>query len=147
MENQLIDTPKTKTITLLSYALVACCIVSCCARADYNLLVGFFILLIRGYKLLDKVKILTKIGIHLLALSLIFDLFWIYRYTSLWTHGDETSEMWRSLCFIHNLAYFLGVIEFLLKVPIGLFLYQQYIAGVGGQTKELLNFRYAPAKN
>ena len=146
MESNLVN-KKTDNKTLLTFALIACSMLSCCSRADYNILIGFFILLIRGYNSEENAKKLTKIGIQLLCITLIFDLIWFFRYTGIWQHGEETSELWKSLSSIHNLAYFLGIIEFLLKLPIGFLIYKQYINALGGQNKDLLNIKYSQAKN
>ena len=138
----------TKLITLFTYALIASSMLSCCSRADYNILIGFFILLRRGYTSNDKVKTLTKLSIHFLAISLLLDIFWIFRFTGIWTHGNETSELWQSLSSIHNLVYFLGILEFLLKMPIIFIIYKEFVGTLlGGQRAELFNLRYVETKN
>ena len=148
MENQLISgISGNKTITLFTYILIACSIISCLARPDYNILIGFFILFRRGFASIEKVKILIKISIHILIVSFIFDIFWILRFTGKWTHREESSELWRSLSLIHNLSYFIGLVEFILKLPIGLTLYKEFTNNIGGQKSDLFNLKYSEPKN
>ena len=132
---------KKSSITYLSWLLVALSIFSCSSRADYNIIIGFLILLLRSKYNSDKYKTFTKATIHILILSLIFDIIWIFEYTGYWKHDEDSSDLWKSLSVIHNSAYYLGIIECLLKIPILLFLYQQF-KYVGGQNGELLSLNY-----
>jgi hypothetical protein len=101
------------------------------------------ILFFRGINNSEKQKILSRLQVQVLILSFIFDFFWILKYNSYWTHGDETSEIWRSLSFIHNFAFFLIVGEILLKIPLCLFLYKEFSENQGS-IKDLVNFDYKP---
>ena len=141
MDSNLIPAKTSKTSTFLSWILIASAIFSCSSRADYNVILGFLILLLRSHRT-DRFKYFCKATIHILILSLVFDCIWIWQYTSYWKHGEETSELWKSLSFAHNSAYYLGILEFLIKLPIVLFLYKQFI-NIGGQIKELFNFNYS----
>ena len=94
---------------------------------------------------IDKFKILTKAIIHILVLSLFFDIIWIWQYTSFWRHGEDTSDLWKSLSFMHNLIYYLGIIEFLIKCP-ALYVLFRLFKSVGGSNSELLSLSYLPTK-
>ena len=145
MEDKLLANNMPKTSTILTWSLITLSIISCCSRPDYNIIIGFLILFFRGLNSSEKRKLITRVQIQLLLLSLIFDIFWIIRYNSLWTHGEETSELWRSLSSVHNMAFYLGVIEFLIKIPLCLFFYK-YFSDNQGVIKELMNFQYKPNK-
>ena len=136
-----------KASTLITWALIASAIFSCSSRADYNVIIGFLILFIRSQYMNDtsRFTLLTKATIHILVISLFFDVIWIWEFTSFWRHGSETSDLWKSLSLVHNLSYYLGIFEFLLKLPIILFLYKQF-SDIGGHPKELLSINYAPNK-
>ena len=131
-----------KTNRLLAWTMVVSSIISCCSRADYNIAVGFFVLMLRSLTSTEKLKLGTKGIIHIILLSLIFDIIWVIEYTGYWTHGEDSSDLWKSLSLIHNFAYYLGIFEFLLKIPIIFFLYKQFIEQ-GGQNMELLSLNYS----
>ena len=141
MDSNLIPAKPSKTSTFLSWILIASAIFSCSSRADYNVILGFLILLLRTHRT-DTFKYFSKATIHILILSLVFDCIWIWQYYRYWKHGEETSDLWKSLSFAHNSAYYLGILEFLIKLPIALFLYKQFI-NIGGQMKELFNLNYS----
>ena len=135
--------PKSKSIsTIMMWILIYVSIFSCSCRADYNIIIGFLLLMLRSHRT-EKYKQFAKVIIHIIILSLLFDLIWIWQYTSYWKHGEETSEIWQSLSFIHNIVYYLGICELLLKLPIILFLYQHFI-NLGSTIKDLLNINYSP---
>ena len=90
----------------------------------------------------EKLRLATKGAIHIILVSLIFDIIWIIQYYSYWRHGEDASDLWKSLSFIHNLAYYLGICEFLLKLPVMFFLYKQF-SFVGGELKELISLKYS----
>ena len=131
-----------KTNRLLAWTMVVSSIISCCSRADYNIAVGFLVLMLRSLTSTEKLKLGTKGIIHIILLSLIFDIIWVIEYTGYWTHGEDSSVLWKSLSLIHNFAYYLGIFEFLLKIPIIFFLYKQFIEQ-GGQNMELLSLNYS----
>ena len=142
MESSFMPQRTSKTMTYLSWLLVALAILSCNSRADYNIVIGFLILFLRS----QYSKSFIKATLHIVTLSLIFDIIWIWQYTSYWEHGEEEhSELWDSLSFVHNFAYYLSFGELLLKVPILLFLFKQF-RGSGGQINELLSLNYLPTK-
>ena len=143
MESNLIGNTSSKTNTLIAWALISLSIFSCSTRADYNIIIGFLILLLRSFTSIEKVKLASKVSIHVILLSLIFDIIWIIQYTSYWSHGEDTSDLWKSLSLIHNCAYYLGILEFLLKIPALLFLYKQFTTTLGGELKELLSLNYS----
>ena len=145
MEDKFLANNMPKTSKILTWSLITLSIISCCSRPDYNIIIGFLILFFRGLNSSEKRKLITRVQIQLLLLSLIFDIFWIIRYNSLWTHGEETSELWRSLSSVHNMAFYLGVIEFLIKIPLCLFFYKDF-SDNQGVIKELMNFQYKPNK-
>ena len=145
MEDKLLANNLPKTSTLLTWSLITLSIISCCSRPDYNIVMGFLILFFRGLNTSEKRKIILRVEIQFLILSLIYDIFWIIRYNSLWTHGEETSELWRSLASVHNIAFYLGVLEFLIKIPLCLFFYKDF-SDNQGVIKELVNFQYKPDK-
>ena len=130
-----------KSITYLAWIIVAFSIFSCSARADYNIIIGFFILLLRSQSISQKYLLFIKAAIHVLVVSIIIDIIWIFKYTGYWQHGEETSDLWKSLSLIHNSAYYLGIIECLLKLPLIFFLYMQFTKN-GGQRNELLSLNY-----
>ena len=131
-----------KTNRLLAWTMVVSSIISCCSRADYNIAVGYLVLMLRSLTSTEKLKLGTKGIIHIILLSLIFDIIWVIEYTGYWTHGEDSSDLWKSLSLIHNFAYYLGIFEFLLKIPIIFFLYKQFIEQ-GGQNMELLSLNYS----
>ena len=145
MEDKLLANNLPKTSTLLTWSLIGLSIISCCSRPDYNIVMGFLILFFRGLNTSEKRKIILRVEIQFLILSLIYDIFWIIRYNSLWTHGEETSELWRSLASVHNIAFYLGIVEFLIKIPLCLFFYKDF-SDNQGVIKELVNFQYKPDK-
>ena len=143
MESNFIPQRTSKTVTFLSWILIALAILSCNSRADYNVVIGFLILFLRSQY---ANKSFIKAAIHILTISLFFDIIWIWQYTSYWKHGEEEhSDLWNSLSFVHNVAYYLGICELLLKFPILLFLFKQF-KGSGGQNTELLSLNYMPSK-
>ena len=147
MDSQLLAQKNAKASTLLSWVLIVLGIFSCSSRSDYNIIIGFLILFIRSQYMIDKskFKLLLKATIHILTVSLFVDIIWIWQYTSYWRHGDETSDLWKSLSFVHNLVYYLGIFEFLIKFPMLVFLFRQFQSN-GGKNNELLNFNYLPDK-
>ena len=145
MEDKLLSNNMPKTSTILTWSLITLSVISCCSRPDYNIIIGFLILFFRGLNASDKQKMISRIQLQALILSFIFDILWIIKYNSLWTHGEETSEIWRSLSTVHNIAFYLGVLEFLIKIPLCLFFYKDF-SGNQGAIKELLNFQYKPNK-
>ena len=145
MEDKLLANNLPKTSTLLTWSLITLSIISCCSRPDYNIVMGFLILFFRGLNTSEKRKIILRVEIQFLILSLIYDIFWIIRYNSLWAHGEETSELWRSLASVHNIAFYLGILEFLIKIPLCLFFYKDF-SDNQGVIKELVNFQYKPDK-
>ena len=145
MEDKFLANNMPKTSTILTWSLITLSIISCCSRPDYNIIIGFLILFFRGLNASDKQKMISRIQLQALILSFIFDILWIIKYNSLWTHGEETSEIWRSLSTVHNIAFYLGVLEFLIKIPLCLFFYKDFSDNQGA-IKELLNFQYKPNK-
>ena len=145
MEDKLLSNNMPKTSTILTWSLITLSVISCCSRPDYNIIIGFLILFFRGLNASDKQKMISRIQLQALILSFIFDILWIIKYNSLWTHGEETSEKWRSLSTVHNIAFYLGVLEFLIKIPLCLFFYKDFSDNQGA-IKELLNFQYKPNK-
>ena len=147
MDSHLLAQKNAKASTLLSWVLIVLGIFSCSSRSDYNIIIGFLILFIRSQYMIDKskFKLLLKATIHILTLSLFVDIIWIWQYTSYWSQGDETSDLWKSLSFVHNLVYYLGIFEFLIKFPMLVFLFRQFQSN-GGKNNELLNFNYLPDK-
>ena len=134
-----------KMTILLSWATIALSIISCCSRPDYNIIIGFSILFFRGINSSEKQNIISRIQLQLLIISLLFDIFWIIKYNSIWTHGDGTSELWQSLSTVHNIAFCLGIFEFLIKIGLCLFLYKEFVVNQGS-LKDLVNFKYKPTK-
>ena len=68
----------------------------------------------------SRFTLLTKATIHILIISLFIDVIWIWQFSSFWRHGSETSDLWKSLSFVHNFTYFLAFLEFFIKFPISL---------------------------
>ena len=136
--SRLIPKLKINLPLLMIWSLIALSMLSCFSRPDYNVVCGFLMLFLRSKNNGNKS---IRCGIHILLLSLIFDIIWIIKYTSFWRHGEETSELWQSLSFTHNFTYFLGFIEMILKLPI-ILLYFRKFKNSGGNNIELLNFRY-----
>ena len=145
MEDKLLSNNMPKTSTILTWSLITLSVISCCSRPDYNIIIGFLILFFRGLNASDKQKMISRIQLQALIFSFIFNIIWIIKYNSLWTHGEETSEIWRSLSTVHNIAFYLGVLEFLIKIPLCLFFYKDFSDNQGA-IKELLNFQYKPNK-
>ena len=143
MDSQLIHQQSPKLISYLSWIMIAFSIYSCSARADYNIIIGFLILLLRSQSASEKYKLFIKAAIHILLISVLVDIIWIFEYTGYWRHGEETSDLWKSLSLIHNTTYFVGILECLLKIPILFFLYKTFNS-LGGQRNELLNLKYSP---
>ena len=137
MDSQLIEN-SPKFILYAAYAIIALSIVSCCARPDYNIIVGLLALLLRC----RRTKLFTKAALHIVLLSCIFDIFWIIKYTGFWRHGDNTSDLWKSLATIHNTIYYIGFLEFLLKLPL-LYSYYKQFKSYGSSIGELFNIKYS----
>ena len=134
----LLSTNKPRMTLYIIWGLIASSILSCFSRPDYNIICGFLFLFLRNKNGGTKS---IRCAIQLLVFSIIFDLIWIIKYTSFWRHGEETSELWQSLSFTHNLAYFLGFLEMLLKIPLILD-YLTKFRNSGGRNAELFSFRY-----
>ena len=142
MNSQLLPNRKKNFFLYMVWSLIALSIYSCSSRADYNIICGFLILLLRSNNSYDNYKSLLKGGIHILLLTIIFDIIWIVQYTRFWRHGKETSDLWRSLSFAHNSVYYVGILEFLLKFPL-IYSYFNQFKHFGGSNSELLSFRYS----
>ena len=130
---------KPRLTLYIIWGLIALSILSCLSRPDYNIICGFLMLFLRNKNNGNKS---IRCGIHILLFSIIFDIIWIIKYTTFWRHGEDTSELWQSLSFTHNLAYFLGFIEMLLKLPLILIYFNKF-KDSGGRNTELFNFRYS----
>ena len=91
----------------------------------------------------SRFTLLTKATIHILIISLFIDVIWIWQFSSFWRHGSETSDLWKSLSFVHNFTYFLAFLEFFIKFPIVLLLFKQFKAS-GGKSNELMKINYTP---
>ena len=130
---------ETKSSLYMTWGLIASSILSCFCRPDYNIVYGFLVLFLRSR---NNGKKILRCGIHLLLLSIIIDIIWIIKYTSVWRHGEETSELWQSLSFTHNLAYFLAIIEMIIKLPLIFFYFKQF-KNSGGNNLELFSFTYS----
>ena len=130
---------KPKLTLYLIWGLIALSMLSCFSRPDYNIVCGFLILFFQSKNNGNKS---LRCGIHILLFSIIFDIIWIIKYTGYWRHGEETSELWRSLSFTHNFVYFLAFIELLVKLPL-IFTYYKQFKDSDGKNSELLNFKYS----
>ena len=142
MNSQLLPNRQKNFFLYMIWSLIALSIFSCSSRADYNIICGFLILLLRNISSYDNYKSAIKGGIHILILTIIFDIIWIVQYTGFWRHGKETSDLWKSLSFIHNSVYYVGILEFLLKFPL-IYSYFNQFKNFGGSNTELLSFRYS----
>ena len=145
MSSQPLVSNLPKASNLLTWSLISLSTISCCSRPDYNIIIGFLILFIRGLNAGEKKIIISRLQIQFLVISFIFDILWIIKYNSVWTHGEENSDLWNSLSVIHNLAFYLGILEFLVKIPLCLFLYKDFSESQGA-VKDLFNFDYKPSK-
>ena len=145
MEGQFISPNSSKQTTYLSWIIISSSIFSCSARADFNIIIGFLILYVRSQYTSDKFKILLRATIQIIVLSLFFDIIWVWKYSKYWKHGNETSELWKSLSFVHNFSYYLGILEFLLKFPVVISLYKKFI-DEGGHKNELISLNYSSSK-
>ena len=132
--------PNTKLSLYMIYGLIALSILSCFSRPDYNIILGFLMLFLRS-KINDRKSL--KCGIHLILLSFIFDIIWIIKYSTFWRHGEDTSELWQSLSFTHNLTYLLGFLEMLLKLPLLLACFNKFTSLGQRNLADLLNFKYS----
>ena len=141
MDSQLINPKSVKPLFYVIWGLIAISIYSCCSRADYNVICGFLILLLRSYEANDKRKYFSKLSLHILLIACIFDIIWLIKFANFWSDGEETSELWRSLSFIHNSTYYLGIVEFLLKIPLIMYCYNLF-KSFGGVTGELFSLKY-----
>ena len=137
-KNSFLPNNKPRITLYIIWGLIASSILSCFSRPDYNIICGLLVLFLRNKNNGNKS---IRCGIQLLVFSIIFDLIWIIKYTSFWRHGEETSELWQSLSFTHNLAYFLGFLEMLLKIPL-ILVYLTKFRNSGGRNAELFSFRY-----
>ena len=145
MSSQPLVNNPPKISNLLTWSLITLSTISCCSRPDYNIIIGFLILFIRGLNACEKKIVVSRLQVQFLIISLIIDIFWVIKYNSVWTHGEENSDLWNSLSFIHNLAFYLGIFEFLIKIPLCLFLYKDFSESQGA-VKDLFNFDYKPSK-
>ncbi len=142
MDSNLIVVKTPKRISFMAWCLIALSIFSCCSRPDYNVILGFLVLLLRYFDTSDKRQFFSKAALHILLLSCIFDGFWIVKYTNFWRHGRNTSDLWKSLSFIHNTVYYLGFVEFLIKIPLIIFYYKQF-KSYGTSFTELFSIKYS----
>ena len=140
-EKQLITDKIPLSNNIIIWAIIALSILSCISSPDYNIIIGFLILFFLGVNNSEKQQTISRVKVQIIIISLVFDILWILKHNAYWTHGEETSELWRSLSFAHNLAFFLFVIEFLLKIYLCFCLYKDFAANQG-TAKDLLNFNY-----
>ena len=145
MSSQPLVNNPPKISNLLTWSLITLSTISCCSRPDYNIIIGFLILFIRGLNAGEKKIVVSRLQVQFLIISLIIDIFWVIKFNSVWTHGEENTDLWNSLSFIHNLAFYLGIFEFLIKIPLCLFLYKDFSESQGA-VKDLFNFDYKPSK-
>ena len=138
-QSGLLGGKESKLSLYITWGLIALSILSCFCRPDYNIVFGFLVLFLRSKNNGNKI---LRCGIHLLLLSIIFDIIWIIKYSSFWRHGEETSELWKSLSFTHNLAYFLSFIEMIVKLPLIYFYFNKFKRS-GGNNSELFSFIYS----
>ena len=129
-----------KFVLLGAWVLVALSILSCMGRADYNLVIGFVLLFLRHFFQSQK-KLTIKASIQVLFLSLIFDFIWVLVFSSSWSHGDDRSEYWNSLFWVHNLVYLNGILELIVKLALIFFYYLQFKSSQW-RIQELLNLKY-----
>ena len=141
MDAQFLGRKTPKSISSMAWALIALSILSCSARPDYNVIIGFLVLLLRSFDSSDKKPFFSRACLHILVTPCIFDLFWIFKYTGKWRHGKETTDLWQSLAFIHNTSYYFAYLEFCLKIPLIIFYYKQF-RSYGTSIKELFNIKY-----
>ena len=140
MDSQLVGHKSQKTNILIAWTIIALSIFSCSSRPDYNIIIGFLILLLRSLSN-QKLKPGLKGCIHIILISLIFDIIWIFQYYSYWRHGEDTSDLWKSLSLLHNITYYVGICEFLIKLPALFFLYQNFKEC--GTLGELISLNYS----
>ena len=140
-EKQLITDKIPLSNNIIIWAIIALSILSCISSPDYNIIIGFLILFFRGVNNSEKQQIISRVKVQIIIISLVFDILWILKHNAYWTHGEETSELWQSLSFAHNLAFYLFICEFLLKIYLCFLFYKEFKANQG-ITKDLLNFDY-----
>ena len=128
-------------ITLGSWILIATSIFSSLSRNDYNIIGGIIILILFNQFFKEYPKLVLKGIIHFLGILCVIDALWLIIMMFSWTHGKNTSKYWQSLFFIHNLIYFIGIIEFLGKGYYIYLLYNEY-KNYGNQD-ELYDFVYS----
>ena len=142
MDSHLIIQKTPKQISFMTWCWIALSICSCSSRPDYNVILGFLVLLLRRFDTSDKRQFFSKAALHILLLSCIFDGFWIVKYTGIWRHGRDTSDLWKSLSFIHNFVYYLGYVELLVKIPLIYYYYKQF-RSYGTTFTELFSIKYS----
>ncbi len=130
-----------KNPRFLSWILVAAAVFSCLARADFNVLGGLVMVLLLSSQAKFSEKTATKGSLQICIVLIICDLLWIIISAKYWVHEDTHSALWRSLSFIHNLVYFIGLLEFFLKFYIGFLLYKS-MKNLQMTIKDLLNLKY-----
>ena len=134
-----VNTKTPKFVLFGAWILVALSILSCMGRADYNLIVGFVLLFLRHF-FQSQTKLAFKASIQVLFLSLVFDFIWVLVFFSSWSHGDDRSEYWNTLFWVHNLVYLNGILELILKCGLVFLYFIQFKSF--GRVQELLNLRY-----
>ena len=88
MDSRAMNSKSIKLNTLIAWAIVASSIVSCSSRADYNIAIGYLILLLRSLTSTEKLRLAIKGSIHIILVSIIFDIIWIFQYIILyWKWG------------------------------------------------------------
>jgi len=107
------------------------------------------VVLTSSYK--NNSKIVTKIIIQLLILLSLFDIIWIFFFSSAWSKATEEDRdvskdvitYWDSLSFIHGLVYFLAFVELILKIIIAVYLSMDYFGKYKDKGfKDLLTLSY-----
>ena len=107
------------------------------------------VVLTSSYK--NNSKIVTKIIIQLLILLSLFDIIWIFFFSSAWSKSTEEDRdvskdvitYWDSLSFIHGLVYFLAFVELILKIIIAVYLSMDYFGKYKDKGfKDLLTLSY-----
>ena len=126
----------------LGWILIICGIISTLIKNDYNVFIGFILVICLNRHYFQNKAYYVKIMFQFISLSLIFDIIFIIILYPLWTnHKDKKNEYWNSLKNLHLFGIIMGIGEFLLKILIDILLFNEY-KSEKDNTSSLFSFKY-----
>lgn len=125
----------------LGWILIICGIISTLIKNDYNVFIGFILVICLNRHYFQNKAYYVKIMFQFLSLFCLIDLIFMLILYPLWTKKDIKNEYWHNLENLHFFGIIMGIIEFLLKVFISYLLSNEY-KSEKGEISGLFDFKY-----